>query len=58
MTYNFDPDRWYDNEQFVIQSKFKSGRITKQEYDKAIEALDIKYAKMWERLDGSYQLPR
>jgi hypothetical protein len=58
MTYNFDPDRWYDNEQFVIQLKFKSGQVAKQEYDKAIEALDIKYAKMWERLDRSYQLPK
>jgi len=57
MTYNFDPDRWYDNELFVIQSKYKNGKTTKQEDDKAIEELNQKYTKMWERLDGSYQLP-
>jgi hypothetical protein len=58
MTYNFDPDRWYDNELFVINSKYKSGQITKPEYEKAVEELDEKYTKMWERLDGSYQLPK
>jgi hypothetical protein len=58
MTYNFDPDRWYENELFVIQSTYESGQMTKQEYDKAVEVLDSKYAKMWERLDGSYQLPK
>ena len=57
MTYNFDPDRWYKNELFVVQSNYNSGHITKKEYDKAIEGLDIKYTKMWDRLDGSYQLP-
>jgi hypothetical protein len=45
MTYNFDPDRWYENELFVIQSKYESGQMTKQVYDKAVEALDSKHAK-------------
>ena len=58
MTYNFDPDRWYDNELFVIQSKYESGQMTKKEYDTAVEALDSKYTKMWDRLDGSYQFPK
>jgi hypothetical protein len=58
MTYNFDPDRWYENELFVIQSKYESGQMTKQEYAEAVEALDSRHAKMWDRLDGSYQLPK
>jgi hypothetical protein len=58
MTYNFDPDRWYDNQLFVINSKYKSGQMTKPEYEKAIIELDEKYTNMWERLDGSYQLPK
>lgn len=33
MTYNFDPDKWYDNELFAIQSQLKNGQITQNEYD-------------------------
>jgi len=57
MTYNFDPDQWYENEIFVIRSKYRAGQMSKQEYDKAVEELDRKLKSMWERLDGSYQLP-
>ena len=58
MTYNFNPDRWYENELSVIQSKFLSGEITRKERDLAIEALDRKYSEMWARLDGHYQIPK
>ncbi len=54
MTYNFDPDKWYDNELFLIQSKFNNNEISQNEYDKAIEILDKKLDEMWKRLDGSY----
>jgi hypothetical protein len=57
MTYNFDPDRWYENELLVVRSKYKTGQITKQEYNKAVKELDRKLEDMWKRLDGSYQLP-
>ena len=56
MTYNFDPDKWYDNELFLIQSKLKNGAISQDEYDEAVEILDTKLNEMWERLDGSYQI--
>jgi hypothetical protein len=58
MTYNFDPDRWYENELLVIRGNFKNGRLSEQEYEKAIEELDRKLEKMWARLDGSYQIPQ
>jgi len=58
MTYNFDPDRWYENELFVIQSKYKAGQSTEQEYNEAVEELDQKHKRMWERLDGTYQMPK
>jgi hypothetical protein len=57
MTYNFDPDRWYENELFVIRSKHKNSQLTEQEYNEAVEELDQKQKKMWERLDGTYQMP-
>ncbi|MBW2655943.1 MAG: hypothetical protein JRC91_13800 [Deltaproteobacteria bacterium] len=56
MTYNFDPDKWYDNELFLIQSKLKTGEIKQNEYDDAIEILDKKIEEMWKRLDGTYQI--
>ncbi|MBT3387348.1 MAG: hypothetical protein HN417_05415 [Desulfobacula sp.] len=56
MTYNFDPDKWYDNELFLIHSKLKIGKITQNEYDQAVEVLDKKQEEMWKRLDGTYQI--
>jgi len=56
MTYNFDPDKWYDNELYLIQSELKTGEITQNEYDEAVEILDKKLEEMWKRLDGSYQI--
>lgn len=58
MTYNFDPDKWYENELFALCSKYRMGNMTQHEYEKAIEALDRKQKEMWERLDGSYRIPR
>ena len=56
MTYNFDLDKWYDNELFLIQSKLKTGEIKHNEYDVAVEILDNKLEEMWKRLDGTYQV--
>lgn len=58
MTYNFDPDRWYENELLLIRSKYKNGQMSKQEYNKAVKALDRKLEEMWQRLEGSYQIPK
>ncbi len=56
MTYNFDPDKWYDNELTLLQLKFKNDEISQKKYDKAVEILDKKLEEMWKRLDGSYQI--
>jgi hypothetical protein len=56
MTYNFDPDKWYDDELYMLKSKFKNIEITGGEYEQAVESLDKKYEEMWMRLDGTYQL--
>lgn len=56
MTYNFDPDKWYDDELTMLQSKLTHGEITEREYGQAIESLEIKLDEMWRRLDGTYQI--
>ena len=57
MTYNFDPDRWYENERLAIDSDFRAGKINSREYRAAIDDLDERYDKMLDRLDGTYQIP-
>ncbi len=56
MTYNFDPDRWYDNERAVICAQYAAGKLTRPEYEKALDALEQQYEDMWQRLDGSFRI--
>lgn len=57
MTYNFDPDRWYDDEYSLLEQARKQGRISSAEFDRRVSALSNKYDEMVARLDGTYQLP-
>ncbi|CAB5134321.1 hypothetical protein D3OALGA1CA_3466 [Olavius algarvensis associated proteobacterium Delta 3] len=57
MTYNFDPERWYDNERRALDEALEDGRIGKREYQKRLSDLDRRHEKMIDRLDGTYQLP-
>jgi hypothetical protein len=57
VTYNFDPDRWYDNERLVIDMQFRSGQMSAREHKDAIDDLDGRYDEMLDRLDGTYQIP-
>ena len=58
MTYNFDPDRWYDNELAVLEEHLRTGELDAQEYETAVADLDRRYDEMVDRLDGSYQIPK
>jgi hypothetical protein len=57
VTYNFDPERWYDNERLAIEGDFQSGKLNARDYQAAIDDLDDRYDEMVARLDGTYQLP-
>ncbi len=57
MTYNFDPDRWYDDEVHILEQQLQAGRLTQIEFEHMVEALMQKYDEMIQRLDGTYQLP-
>lgn len=56
MTYNFDPDRWLDNELAALDVMFKSGRLNESDYDKDRDRLLDRYAEMVTRLDGTYRI--
>ena len=58
MTYNFDPDSWYDDERGILEARFKAGEVNPQEYEDALCDLERRYDEMLKGLDGTYQIPR
>jgi 2-oxoglutarate ferredoxin oxidoreductase subunit gamma len=57
MTYNFDPERWYANERAALEAECRSGRLSAERYEAALEDLDRRLDEIQRRLDGTYQLP-
>lgn len=57
MTYNFDPDRWYERERLRLELEHQSDRLSDVELEAALVALDERYEEMLDRLDGTYQIP-
>jgi hypothetical protein len=57
MTYNFDPDAWYERERAALDRRLRSGEIDEDRFRAALEDLDRRYQAMVERLDGTYRLP-
>jgi hypothetical protein len=58
MTYNFDPDRWYDLHRTQLEVRRSNGEINKSEFDRELSELDHRYEEMVARLDGTYEIPR
>lgn len=57
MTYNFDPDRWYDAHRAALQARHARGELAGPELAAELDALERRYEEMLARLDGTYQLP-
>jgi len=58
MTYNFDPDRWYEDHRALLEAKKAAGDLDDKSFDEAVDTLDREYDAMVVRLDGTYQLPK
>ncbi len=56
MTYNFDPDRWYENERRALDALLRQGQIDEDAYSASLDDLEQHYERMIERLDGTYQI--
>ena len=56
MTYNFDPDRWYDIELAALESDFRAGRLDEPEFERRKDKLMERYDDMIKRLDGTYRI--
>jgi len=57
MTYNFDPDRWYEAHRAALKARLERGEIDEAEFDAETVDLDRRYEEMLERLDGTYAIP-
>jgi hypothetical protein len=57
MTYNFDPDQWYENQRALLQAQLDAGRLTEDELRDAIADLDERFDAMLDRLDGTFRIP-
>ena len=58
MTYNFDPEKWYDDERGILDARLTAGHLGAQEYNNSLSVLERRYDEMLKRLDGSYQIPK
>ncbi len=58
MTYNFDPERWHENQRALLEARHARGELNDEGLEKALEELEERYEQMLRRLDGTYQLPR
>ena len=56
MTYNFDPERWHENEYSALESLYNNGTITGSEFEERCSNLLKRYEEMLSRLDGTYQI--
>ena len=57
MTYNFDPERWYENQKAIVEARRRSGDLDAGAYEQALVDLDRRYEEMIARLDGTYRIP-
>ncbi len=57
MTYNFDPEGWYERQHRVLNARHAAGEIDDGELALAVEDLDRRYEEMVQRLDNSFRIP-
>ncbi len=56
MTYNFDPDKWYDNEYDLLVFRRGQKKMTSVQFETAVADLEKRHQQMWLRLDNTYQI--
>ena len=56
MTYNFDPDRWYENQRRALEARRERGEFTDDGYQAGLDDLERRYEEMMSRLDKPFDL--
>jgi hypothetical protein len=57
MTYNFDPERWYDMERSDLEHRHAAGRLTTDGFEAALVDLQDRYESMMDRLNSVADFP-
>lgn len=57
MTYNFDPERWYDIERRDLEHRRVEGRLTAEDFAAALVDLQDRYESMMDRLNSVADFP-
>jgi hypothetical protein len=52
MTYNFDPERWYDIERRHLEQQRAAGLLSERRFSAAFTALQEQYEHMMDRLNS------
>jgi hypothetical protein len=58
MTYNFDPDRWLENQRRAVEGRRERGELDEEACRRALEELERRYEEMVARLDGTFEIPK
>ena len=54
MTYNFDPERWLENERLRLEQRRRTGELSEEAAARAADELERRYEAMVARLDGTF----
>jgi hypothetical protein len=57
VTYNFDPEKWYENQRALLDQRLQGGELSKSEYEEALDDLDQRFDELCQRLDGTFEIP-
>ena len=57
VTYNFDPDRWFEIQRLALDARRGRGELDEAGYQQALEQLEARYEEMTSRLDKPFDLP-
>lgn len=57
MTYNFDPERWLQDNRRALEARAAKGELDEPALAQALAELERRYDDMLARLDGTYRLP-
>jgi Tfp pilus assembly protein PilO len=57
VTYNFDPERWYELRLARLEQRRTTGEISAEVYRRELDDLERRYDEMLRRLDGTFEIP-
>ncbi len=58
MTYNFDPDKWYERQRVLLDARRAKGELDGGQYEHELDELEKRYDDMTARLDKTFDLPQ